>query len=89
MVQMACKKCGIVYDVEYEGEHIWRVAHPDPTMVEARDGFEPINFESASQIQATWFPLCLKIECVLSKTLGHLSDEPIPVDFEIPTPTDL
>ena len=71
--------------IEYQGEHIWRVAHPDPIEIETLDGFEPIDFKSASQIQATWFPLCLKMECVISPTRGHLSDEPIPVDFEIKT----
>lgn len=82
-VEMWCRKCKVVYDVTYEGEHIWKVAHPDPTMIETLDGFEPIDFVSADQVQASVFPLCLKVECVIGESRGILSDEPVPINFDV------
>ena len=81
-VIMLCQKCGRTFDVELQGEHIWRVA-PDPMsqimVTEFRDDSivrAPIDFYSAPQIQASVFPLCTNPVC-----LGILTDEPIVVGW--------
>lgn len=82
-VEMYCTHCMVVYDVFYEGEHIWRVTSPNPRLVEGFDGkVRPLDFEDVDQIQAAVKPMCIQVLCVVSPTRGYLSDEPIPVKFD-------
>ena len=82
-VQWMCPRCKVVYNVLYEGENIWHVDNPDFRLVVAGDGsVGPENIMSANQTQfSVAGPLCLLVDCVISKTRGLLSDEPIPVDL--------
>ena len=78
--EFICLNCGIVYDVVYEGEQIWHVTNTDfKLVIDVGGEVRPPNFTNANQTQASVFPLCVKIECVISKTQGILSDEPIAV----------
>ena len=80
MTEFLCTNCGTVYDVYYEGEHIWRVQNPKFRLVVTHDGnVHPTDYQHSNQIQASIFPLCVLMDCILSSTKGILTDEPIEV----------
>lgn len=82
MTEMVCLNCSVVYDVVYEGEHIWHVKNPDFELIIDEDSeARPPDFKHSHQVQASVFPLCVKVECVISKTSGILTDKPIAVRF--------
>ncbi len=82
-VQWVCRNCGVVYDVLYEGENLWHVINPDFNLVISGDGsVGPDDAMSANQTQMSVAgPLCVKVNCVISKTRGLLSDGPILVSL--------
>lgn len=76
MISMICSNCGTVYDVFYEGEQVWQVKNPDFSLVIDQAGnVRPQDFAHSNQTQASTFPLCVKVECVISKTQGILREE--------------
>ena len=65
MVEMRCKKCKIVYDVEALPNETWRVMANDPRMVdEGGDVFKPMDYKDCDQLQAFGTPSCLDSNCL-------------------------
>lgn len=54
---MICRKCGITYDVEYQGEQIWRVGDASPAR-----GIDEVKPRATTQ--AGVFPRCLDPDCL-------------------------
>lgn len=65
MVEMRCKKCKIIYDVEALPNETWRVMANDPRIVDNGEGvLLPLDFSDADQLQAFGTPSCLDPNCL-------------------------
>ncbi len=80
MITLICPNCQTVYDVESLSNEEWRIHNPNKTIiVNAYGKQEPLNFQSANQLQSAEFPMCLKVECVTGPGGGYLTSGPITI----------